>query len=435
MSGPEDAARPGAAPGSALPPPDVEERLLGSVESFLSRGRELKRWWDRVHPEDAFVRRFELGRTFHDPEASFGFFDEAEVDGAPLPVMGNFQEMFYDRPKVPQGGTPEAGALWMRDQVREFVLRYFMRVSDFRKPQGFAETWRPPMSGLLDLLSWCPREGSSEGGFGFRQLYYKRADTGEVGSFPEEERYRIVDLREIGPTYEWVVVKVQIFDFQFAFAPFGPSLPRLEVPLEEDSYLVLHRDFLLHDDDPGGGELGRYGFGYAFIKNPEDSVVGYGPGEFDAAVELIDFHVLADGTVRVPMVFVVNRPTRIVNLRIDPVGWGLAMMNLMTLGAASRLLAPLRDALPRTEMGAGAFDPVYAYIDFARLASGGLAGDALCISREQLEKEFLVKHFMQHYDTISGSLETWRIVPDWLAEAELPKWVTSGRGETPEGGR
>ncbi|HLE84731.1 MAG TPA: hypothetical protein VJG13_10370 [Thermoanaerobaculia bacterium] len=420
----------GEQPGASdFPPPDIEAKLLASVEDCLAKGRDLKRWWDRVYPQDGFTRRFELGRTFHEPDASFGFFDEAPIGGASRPVMGNFQEMFYDRPKGQRGGSGAPSAAWMRDQIREFVLRYFMRVSDFRAPQGFSESWRPPMSGLFDPLSWCPRQGSTDRGFGFRQLYFKRPGAAEVETFPEEERYAIVDLREIGTTYEWIVVKVKIFDFQFDFAPFGPDLPKIVFPLEEYSYLVVHRDFLLAEDDPEPGVLGRYGFGYAFLKNPEPSAVGYGPGEFDYAIELIDFHVLENGTVRVPMVFVVNRPTRILNLRLDPMRWGLTMANAMTLGLASGLFRSLAAALPKMPMAAGGFDPVYAYIDFARFASGGLAEDVLCISREQLEREFLVKHFMQHYDTISGSLETWRLIPDWLATEELPPWVITGKNE------
>ena len=414
---------------SDFPAPDAEAKLLASVEDCLAKGRDLKRWWDRVYPEDAFARRFELGRTFHEPDASFGFFDQAPVGGGSLPVMGNFQEMFYDRPKTPRGGSGAVSATWMRDQIREFVLRYFMRVSDFRAPQGFSESWRPPMSGVFDPLSWCPRQGPTDRGFGFRQLYFQRVGSTEVETFPEEQRYAIVDLREIGTTYEWIVVKVKIFDFQFDFAPLGPGMPKIVFPLEEFSYLVVHRDFLLHQDDPEPGVLGRYGFGYAFIKNPEPSAVGYGPGEFDFAIELIDFHVHEDGRVRVPMVFVVNRPNRILNLQIDPWRWGLTMANAMTLGLASGLWKSMADALPRMPLSAGGFDPVYAYIDFARFASGGLAEDVLCISREQIEKEFLVKHFMQHYDTISGSLETWRLIPDWLATEELPQWVITGKNE------
>lgn len=419
---------PALAPAPGVDPPFTAEetRLLEGVEQALVRGRDLKRWWDEVYPRDGFERRFELGRTFNEADTSFGFFDHAEVGGAPMPLMGNFQEMFYDRPKT-QAGQPPAGASdWMRDQMRQFVLRYFMRVSDFRAPEGYADTWRPPTSGLFQPLSWCPRPDAALRGFGFQQLYYKRRG-GEVGRFPEEQRFAIVDLRELGEAYEWIVVKVCIFDFSFTFAPFGEAFPKLVMPLAEDSYLVVSRDFVTDEGGRASGRLGRYGVGYSFVKNPTSGLMGYGPGEFDAAIETITFEVFDDGVVRVPMVFVANRPERVMNLRFDPVGWSLRLADLASFGTASAVFAPLRRALAELPLLSGELDPVYAYVELANLLSGGLSKEALCISREQLDKDFLVKHYLQHYETIAGSLATWRQIPDWLDTERLPEWVRRGK--------
>jgi hypothetical protein len=63
----------------------------------------------------------------------------------------------------------------------------------------------------------------------------------------------------------------------------------------------------------------------------------------------------------------------------------------------------------------------------ANAVTGGQAAQQLCISREQLDKDFLVQHFMQHYVTIVGSLLTWRQIPNWLDAAALPDWVVAGR--------
>lgn len=314
--------------------------------------------------------------------------------------------------------------------MRRFILRYFMRVSDFREPEGYADTWRPPTSGLFEPLSWCPSPDIATRGFGFQQLYFKRR-SGEIGRFPEEDRFAIVDLRELGETYDWIVVKVCIFDFNFTFAPFGSGRPKVVVPLAEDSYLVLSREFVVDEEAPSPGLLGRYGLGYAFIKNPATGLIGYGPGEFDAAIETITFEVFEDGVVRVPMVFVANRPQRIMNLRFDPMGVGLKMADLFSFGAASALFEPMRRAmgpvLERVPLLAGELDPVYAYIEITNLLSGGLTKEALCISREQLDKDFLVQHYLQHYQTIAGSLATWRLIPDWLAADRLPEWVRRGK--------
>jgi len=405
---------------------DDEQSVLDSVDVYLGRGLDLLRWWEEVRRTGAFADRFELGRTFNDPARSFGFFDRGRVDGRSLPLMGNFQEMFYDRPKSPRDSRVDA-ARWMRDQMRQFVLRYFMRVSDFRQPEGYAESGGQAASGLPRFLSWCPGEDPSLKGFGFQQLWYKRRDTGRIGSFAPEDRFAIVDLREIGTTYDWIVVKVCIFDFSFTFRPFGPGTPQLVLPLQEDSFLVLTRDFIRIEEDPAPGVLGRYGLGYAFLKNPRQGLFAYGPGEFDAAIELIDFEVRESGETRVEMVFVANRPERLVNVSLDPLGWGLSAMDAMTLGFASPFTAPMRsllDALPFTRLQV---DPVYAYVDLANLLTGGGAAEQLCISRDQLDRDFLVKHFMQHYQTIAGSLATWRLVGDWLDAASLPGWAIHGR--------
>src|SRR6185295_20006569 len=101
----------------------------------------------------------------------------------------------------------------------------------------------------LERLSWCPVPGVLRQGFGFSQHYYKLRETGEIGKFPTEMESAIVDLREIGEKYEWIVVKVRIFDFKFTLKPLGPNGLELSVPLTDESYLVLTRDFILNKDN------------------------------------------------------------------------------------------------------------------------------------------------------------------------------------------
>ncbi len=409
------------------PPLEAEQErlLLDRVEGALAAGLELKRWWERIDTGQ-YARSFDLARTFNRPDRSFGFFDQVLVGGRQLPVMGNFQEMFYDQPKV-QPLDKRLAAAWMRDQIREFVLHYFMRVSDFRQPEAYVVSARTTPSPWLQPLSWCSQEDISLKGFGFQQLYYKRKDTGAVGQFADHEKFAIIDLREIGPRYEWIVVKVCIFDFNIPFKPFGPGGPQLLVPLQEDSYLVLSSDFILNEDEPAAGVLGRYGLGYAFIKNPVEGLLAYGPGEFEAAIELIHFRVGNKGRVDVSMTFVANRPERIVNLPLNPVNWAFRFADLMSLGTASRFLTPFRDAIGRWSPGEANVDPVYGFISLANLMTSGLAAQDLCISRDQLDRDFLVRHFMQHYQAIAGSLATWRLVCDWLDTAELPEWIVTGK--------
>ena len=404
---------------------DQDRLALDSVDKYLSAGLQLKQWWEQTSATQAYTERFELGLTFNRPDTSFGFFGYAPVDGQHLPVMGNFQDMFYDQPKAPSAQTADA-VQWMQDQIREFVLHYFMRVSDFRQPQGFMEQERRVTSPYLRPFSWCPQDDPQRVGFGFSQLFYKLRDTGHIGQFSEAQRFAIIDLREIGQKYEWIVAKVRIFDFNFVYMPLGADNPQLVLPLSEASYLVLSRDFITNDEHPEAGVLGQYGLGYAFIKDPTSGTLSYGPGQFDAAIELINFRVLADGQTRVSMVFVANRPERILNLSLDPINWGFTLADLLSFGLTSHFLAPMKGVIERLPGRGGNVDPVYAFIWLVNVLTGGQAAQQLCISKDELDKQFLVKHFWQHYQTIVGALQTWRQIPNWLDSAALPAWVVMG---------
>jgi len=302
-----------------------------------------------------------------------------------------------------------------------------MRVSAFRQPAVCVQSRRPALPGYLEPLSWCPRPDVLRQGFGFKQVLYKLRDSGEIGKFSEQEETAIVDLREIGSTYEWIVVRVRIFDFSFSFQPFGSSGPELSVPLTEASYLVLSRDFIFNEDNPSLDCLGRYGLGYAFIRDPTDGVIGYGPGQFRAAVEIINFEVSEHGEIRVRMIFVADRPERIANVSLNPVDWSFRLADFFSLGATSHLLAPVKNTLKRIPTSVDSFDPIYSFISLINSLTGNQAGQQLCISREQLEKDFLAQHFIQHYATIVGSLLTWRQIPNWLDTTALPEWVVTGK--------
>lgn len=404
----------------------ADRAVLASVDRYLSDALLLKRWFDRVDPTRAYAECFELQRTFNRPDTSYGFFDEVQLSFGRVPVMGSVQDMLYDWVRAPAGSEREVAA-WTNRQVREFVLRYFMRVSDFRQPES-GETQRvaaPPP--CLARLSWCPSTDPPREGFGFTQLFYKLRETGEIGRFSEADASVIVDLRDLGRTYEWVVAKVRIFDFDVTFRPLGEGGPEIVFTLDEQSQLVLSPELITDRTDPEPGVLGEYAVGYAFIKAPPSGFLAYGPGRFDAAVEVIRFSVLASGQIRVHMVFVANRPTAVASVSLDPVDWALWTADRISGGAAAGLLRPLREALDERPIRLGAFDPVYTYVALANVLTGGYAADRLCIARDALDKQFLVQHFRQHYQTIVGSLLTWRQIPDWLDASALPEWVITGR--------
>ena len=412
--------------GVGTPGSQADAEILSRVPEYLARGLALRRWWAEVERNGGPQDTFRLDRSFNRATRSFGFFAEAPVNGVMMPVMGNVQEMFYDQNRAPASLGIDS-AQWMAKELREYVLRYFMRTSSFRQPEAYVDFSQPLPPPALERLSWCPAPRASQIGFGFTQLFYKPVGSDEIRAFPTYAQNAIVDQRDLGAIYEWIVLKVRIFDFNFRTRPFGAHGPELVFGLNEESYLVAHQEFINDKSDPVPNALGDYGFGYAFIKSPERSAFGYGPGEFEAAIELINFRVHKSGYICVRMIFIANRPTSVTNLTIDPINWTIRLADSFSFGLAAPVLAPARrffDLLPlRFNM-----DPVVGYINLLNGGTGGYAGQTLCITMEELERLFLVQHFQQHYQTVLGSLATWRRFPDWLDEKALPPWVISGVG-------
>ena len=400
-----------------------DQSILNTVDQYLAGGRALKRWWKDAEKRGSFDQRFELERTLNRPSNSYGFFSHATVEGVDVPIMGNVQDMLLDRPKAPAQMEHEE-IEWTRAQLREFVLRYFMRVSSFHGPEAVVSGNTGTTSAWLKRLSWCDTPQDDREGFGFSQLYYKTT-AGEIGKFLDTSA--IVDMREIGGKYEWIVLKVRIFNFSVPTRPFGETGPEVLLNLDEESYVVVSSDFILDQERPAPGILGEYGIGYAFIKSQKPGFLAFGPGEFAMAMQLIQFQITESGDINVHMPFVVNRPTKVANLPIDPVDWALRLADLLSLGLAAPVLNPVRAALSRLPLRLGTVDPVYSYIDLLNFLTNGQSRKSLCISKEQLSKKFLVQHFLQHYGTLSGALFTWRQIPDWLDSSKLPQWVVTGR--------
>ncbi len=429
LGGQHDFASLSGEPASAAAPVDpatVDEgdrEILAGVERYLQDGLTLKAWYEKASAEGSFAQRFDLARTENRPDQGFGFFDKIEIRGRTRPVMGNYQEMFFDHPGAMKDLDDSQRLEW-RKQVREFVLHYFMRVSSFSEPTAHISSGYPDPSRYIGGLSWCQPPARQQLGFGFSQLYCKSRDTGAILRFPAHERNAILDLREVVKRYEWVVLRVEIFDFELRLEPLGQGGPGAVVNLAQASYLVLAPDFVIDQESPGEGVESRYGFGYAFIRNPKPGLSAYGPGEFDAAFESIEFDVAPTGKITLRMAFASNRPEQVTNVTVNPVQWAYSLANTASLGWVERLLPGAKEALP--VFGLGSFDPVNTYISMANLLTAGQAADGLCISRDHLDKRFLLQHFTQHYQTMVGALMTWRQIPDWLDEKALPRWVVTG---------
>ena len=150
----------------------------------------------------------------------------------------------------------------------------------------------------------------------------------------------MLDLREIGSTYDWTIAQVRIFDFSFT-VPIVPDRAGARFELHEDSYLILSPEFIVDIESPATGVLGEYGFGYGFIHNPDPSSLAFGPGQFEAAYKTFRFRILETGEVQVHMEFVVNRPTAALRVsfagaHFDPVYPAIDAINLFTGGYAAK---------------------------------------------------------------------------------------------------
>jgi hypothetical protein len=379
-----------------------------AVES-LSEGLELKEWWERQHKAGArFQERFELVKTSHAADEAYGFHGEAPLRAGKLNVMGCYQEMLFDRPRI-------AGRRW-RENLREYVLHYFLRTASFREPVAAG-------GGDFGIIPQAFRALSldvdtSMRGLGFTQQYY-RLVTGEIGKFAPEDRRAVADQRQLGNPFAWIVMKANIHDYKLVLRPFGNAGPQLAFPMRQETWLVTGPGFLVDRED-------EFGLGYAILRRAQTGrFLAYGPSQFEHGFGSIVFRIHPDDTIRVRMAFAANRPEKVMNIPYDPVEMAFRAAKTLTLGATNRIAAAIDSVLP-SFAGSRGFDPVQAYIALANGLTGGAAGQRFGFSLAQLERSFLVQHYIDHYHMIRGALMTYRSIPDWHAGASLPRSIRTG---------
>jgi hypothetical protein len=395
----------------ADPLSDSDLSLESQVSESLQRGLACKQWWEEKQRNDNFAHKFPLIRAFNRPDTAFGFFDEIRLDGTAIPIMGNVDEEIYDQSKA------EDVFSW-RDELREFVLRYFLRISDFRLPDAYTDQRRSSLPDIFDPFCWCTKPADTRAGFGYSQLYFKHLATGTCFKFPDHLRFKVVDLRNVGTHIEWLVLNVSIFDFDLTFRPFGNIGPEIRFPLNEETLVIISREFIEDRIEPEPGVAAEFGFGYAVLRQPrEDGILAYGPGQFEVGFSQFLFRILDSGETRIRRVFVVNRPKRLLNVPLNPLRFAERAVGLFSAGRSGRSPGLGPDI---------SFDPILSFVGLANMISLGLADRLCCISREQLEQQMLVQHFMQNYQMIVGSLNTWRQMPNWRDSGSLPQWAVTG---------
>ncbi|MEM7586779.1 MAG: hypothetical protein AAF560_25540, partial [Acidobacteriota bacterium] len=196
----------------------MERTVLANVEVSLAEGRELYRWWRRTEADNEIFRA-PLVQQLNSPDWNYSFFSEAPLRRGLLPVLGVIQGMFYDQPKVPASHERRAVDFY-RAQMQEFALRYFLRTSVQPLPQFTPSNLRSEAKGSQPAFH----------GWSFQQVFYKLRETGTIGRFPSEERFRIVDMRRLFDTYEWILMQVRLFSFTLDKTFLWANGPRVSVP-------------------------------------------------------------------------------------------------------------------------------------------------------------------------------------------------------------
>jgi hypothetical protein len=338
----------------------------------------------------------------------------------------------------------------MRAQVREFVLKYFMRISDYRAPQQVAESNNPKLPKALRLFSNCPRDEYKAEGFGYSQRYCQLSEGGDEYRFPIPDPQNenkivtqdaIIDLRELrgyknenetfGKNYDWIIVKNPITDFGITVAPLGVNGPQLRLPIPAANFRILSKDTITCEEYEVGeredGVIGRYGVGYAFVKDVgQPGIFDYGPGQLEPALQLLIWEVKNTGEVTVRMTFVSRAPDGIFNLSVNPLHWGYKFAEIFSLGAATPFIAPFKNVTDRLPYAEATINPVYPPIRWINRLTGNALSKYFCISERQINKDLIYIHFLEHYHAVMGSAQTWRQFPDWTDERSLPEWVRTG---------
>ncbi len=432
-----------AAPAEHLhqgPPLSAEDwKILDLVEYYHETGREVHDWWKKTNFENTYSNRFAMLEQFDPEDTNFGFIDKTSITGNPsFPVVGTVQQMLYHRPKH----TGKVDVEWIKAQVREFMLRYFMRVASYSDPQIIpVQPEEQPPFYLKPFVRG--RQGAEERrGWDYQQMYFKHTEDGSVGRFTNNCRRAIVDVRELtdrdGPRrYDWIVMKVNIFEFALSFPPFTDG-PQASLPFRAVAHVVMSPDFILDEDDPQETNpnnpnpedkvVGRYGWGYSFIQPPRShSLLAYGPEGLGPAFMSFHFDVHESGDVRLYNYFAANQPTSLVRIPLSPFEWGFELADQASFGLSSRLFGPLRRMLRELPYGDAQLKPVFSFVDLANFLSNGRAARELLISREQVLKIVMAIHFMDTYDFQKGTLGTWSRFSDWTDPTRLPEWVKTGR--------
>ena len=373
--------------------------ILANVESAIRNGRELKTWWEANRDTRVRMNRFPLARQVQDSDSNYGFLLNANLSSGALRVAGVIQDQLFAWPKAPTGAKAVSGA-----HLRAFILRHFTRLACTHP--------RLRAGGEQSRTGWA-----------YQQAYYKLEATGEIGRFPDAEQTQIVPLDEIGKKYSWVVFRVNIYHLNMPFDLMDtPHGPQINMSLLEPVYTVMTPDYLVDEDNPEPGVVGRYGYGYSVVPNPTVStLLAAAPSGLTHTIETLTFRLLDTGEIRAHMDFIMPQAPRIMNF--DPVALSFAAADKLSFGAASKIGGPLKSLLEGFELQ---IDPVFFSIRLLNLMTAGLASDEFGVNRNRVLKTIMTSHFTDVYAMFNLAASHFAMVSDWTDTANLPEWAKVG---------
>jgi len=432
---------------------EVDHRRVAKVGQSLKLAEALRTWWcgannDWLHKykgedlakvvqSEDHQNYFHLTRAHplgHDTEANFGFFGEAPLDGQPRPVMGLFQQTFFDQPRGYFVEKDRAAQLdrWQRD-LRAFVLDYLIRLTGFYETAPYVDPKRRPVDpeSLVRLISWCPNDYSPRGGFGFSQLYYQTRN-GRIGKFREADR-PCVDLNTVrgeGRKYDWIVVGIRIHDLYLRY----PGLPWITASIADEVLAVLTERFIVCEEKPSAGVRARYGFGYAVLDDPEETNRPLSWHRPAFGFQINEFVVQDGGRILARSTMVTDKLQRVLSINpakvtqtvadraalrfLTPaINTGLEMLDAATPGVLQPLTRGIGDVV-----ASQFFDPFSTFAALAGTIPLDL-GATLCMTRDDVIRSLLSDFVRSQLETIFASRGVWRAVPEWSDPKRVPDWV------------
>src|SRR5262249_5114371 len=127
-----------------------DRSYLSVLDLQVAQDLQLYDWWRQADATRSYTEYFPIVADEHGLGGVDGFFGEARIGSQTVPVMGVVQEIFSDRPRVSPGQEQQA-AEWIRRQVQEFALRYYMRIEKSVSSLNYTEPGQgrlpgPPVS-------------------------------------------------------------------------------------------------------------------------------------------------------------------------------------------------------------------------------------------------------------------------------------------------